>query len=247
MKQVNTLVEEFMMDDQDRMAGQDTNEVKNTPPAESQSRIREAVDDVRRRISEDVDVVREYEERYQRRSRLEMPETPRIVTPQKAKRRVQNANVNERKWAALAHASTLLTALVALSSGGVGMLVTMFIPFAIYFAFRNKSEFIAFHALQAFAIQIIGTIGFLALVVGGLLVWGVLLLISLLLCLLIIGIPLLIIVVLALPVFLLATLALPIGMVIYSVIATAETWSGHDYRYPYIARWVEDQIHSGMI
>jgi uncharacterized Tic20 family protein len=75
----------------------------------------------------------------------------------------------------------------------------------------------------------------------------VLLLISLLLCLLIIGIPLLIIVVLALPVFLLATLALPIGMVIYSVIATAETWSGHDYRYPYIARWVEDQIHSGMI
>ncbi|MCC6799763.1 MAG: DUF4870 domain-containing protein, partial [Anaerolineae bacterium] len=39
-----------------------------------------------------------------------------------------------------------------------------------------------------------------------------------------------------------ASFALPVGMVIYSIIAAIETWNGHDYRYPYIARWVEHQL-----
>ena len=41
-----------------------------------------------------------------------------------------------------------------------------------------------------------------------------------------------------------ASFALPLGMVIYSIIAAIETWNGHDYRYPYIAKWVERQLVS---
>ncbi len=41
---------------------------------------------------------------------------------------------------------------------------------------------------------------------------------------------------------LVASFALPVGMVIYSIIAAIETWNGHDYRYPYISRWVERQL-----
>jgi len=51
--------------------------------------------------------------------------------------------------------------------------------------------------------------------------------------------------VLAGPVLFVISLALPLGMVIYSVIALTETRSGHNYRFPYIARWVESQMHGG--
>lgn len=254
------------MDDQNRKIDPGTGDES---PTDNQSgggegvpvptRIREAVDDVRKRIREELnqghDVVEEYEARYYGRgkNRLETPATEDVApssevnVPYKPKRWHDPASVseNERKWAALAHGSTLLTALVALGSGGLGVLLTMFIPLCIYFAFRKRSEFVAFHALQAFTIQLVGTIGWLALLVVGLLVWVVLLIVSALLILVLVGIVLFPIVVVAGVLLIVASLALPLGMVIYSVIATAETWTGHNYRYPYIARWVESQMHGG--
>jgi uncharacterized Tic20 family protein len=224
------------------------------------SRIREAVDDVRNRIREEMsqgrDVVEEYEERYHgwNRSRLETPaaggeaaSSEEVRVPQKVKRWHDPASVsqNERKWAALAHGSTLLTALVALGSGGLGVLLTMFIPLFIYFSFRKRSEYVAFHALQAFTIQLIGTIGWMALLVIGILVWVVLLIVSAILIVALVGIVLFPVVLVAGVLLIVASLALPLGMVIYSFIAATETWSGHNYRYPYIARWVESQMHGG--
>jgi uncharacterized Tic20 family protein len=224
------------------------------------SKIREAVEDVRRRIRDEAshgrDVVKEYEERYhgQGRSRLETPPQedsvpgPDVYVPYKPKRWHDPASVseNERKWAALAHASTLLTALVALGSGGLGVLLTMFVPLFIYFSFRKRSEFVAFHALQAFTIQLVGTIGWVALLVVGTVVAIALFFVSLILIVLLVGIILAPVVVLAYVLFVLLSLLLPIGMVIYSVIAAVETWGGHNYRYPYIARWVESQMHGSL-
>jgi uncharacterized Tic20 family protein len=249
------------MDDQDRINNLEADE---TPPADPNnegvpipSRIREAVDDVRRRIKEEIrqeqDVVQEYEERYYgagNRSRLETPkDEPPVAVARKPKRRGKHVDVdeNERKWAALAHASTLLTALVGLGSAGAGVLLTMLIPLFIYFAFRKRSEYVAFHALQAFTIQLVGTIGWLALLVVGTIVWVALIVIAALLILVLVGIVLLPLVILVYPVFILLSLVLPVGMVIYSVIAAVETWSGNNYRIPYIARWVENQMHSGML
>jgi uncharacterized Tic20 family protein len=258
--------QEFKMDDQDRTA--DVGEPGTTdqnPTGESTtgegvpipSQVREAVDDIRQRTRDeahqDEDVVREYEQRYSgarsRRSRLELPvEEPSagVYMPAKTKRRT-DVDVNERKWAALAHSSTLLTALVGLASGGAGVLLTIFIPLFIYFAFRKRSEYVAFHALQAFTIQLIGTVGWLALLITGLVVWVALIILSAILILVLVGIVLLPLVALMLPIFILSSLALPVGMVIYSVIAAVETWNGRDYRYPYIARWVESQMHGSML
>lgn len=249
------------MDEQDRTADVGEQGVADQNPADQNgegvpipSRIRDAVDDIRQRAQDEAnsgeDVIREYEERYSgsRRSRLELPfeEPTGSFMPAKAKRRA-NVDVNERKWAALAHGSTLLTALVGLASGGAGVLITIFIPLFIYFAFRKRSEYVAFHALQAFTIQLVGTVGWLALLIGGLVVWVALLILSAILILVLVGLVLVPLVALMLPVFILASLALPVGMVIYSVIAAVETWNGHDYRYPYIARWVESQMHSSMM
>jgi uncharacterized Tic20 family protein len=260
------------MDDQDRVTGVNSANANGTPPADQgpegegvpiPARIRKAVEDVRQRAKEEAkhgrDVVREYEERYGSRSggrsRLEAPPEDhaalpaKVRPPYKSKRRISPADVdaNERKWAALAHASTLLTALVALFSAGTGVLITIFIPLFIYFAFRNRSEFVAFHALQAFTIQLVGTVGWLALFLVGTVVWVALLILSALLILVLVGLILLPLVVLMYPLFVLASLALPVGMVIYSVIATVETRTGRDYRYPYIARWVESQMYGGML
>lgn len=256
------------MEDQDR--NQDSINQAGVPPADTPidegeavpvpSRIRSAVSEVRQRIKDEIDaerdVVREYEERYYgappgSRRRLEAPPADETgaYAPGKTKRKHDPSTVdkNERKWAALAHASTLLTALVALGSGGLGVLITMFVPLLIYFAFRNRSEFVAFHALQAFTIQLVGTIGWLALVVTGLIVWVILIIISALLILVVVGVALLPIVVLSGVLLLVISLALPLGMVIYSVIAAVETYAGRNYRIPYIARWVESQMYSSFL
>jgi uncharacterized Tic20 family protein len=244
------------MDDQDRQDTRDDNsaEGEGVPVP---SRIRDIVDDARQRLKDELDrgrdVVREYEERYYGpgKSRLETPpagkppeSSSQVYAPAKPKRQYGEVSENERKWAALAHASTLLTALVGLPSAGMGVLITMFVPLLIYFAFRKRSEFVAFHALQAFTIQLIGTIGWMAVLVVGGIIWVALLIISALLVLVLIGIVLLPIVALAGVLALVVSLALPLGMIIYSMIAAVETWSGHNYRIPYIGRWVESQMYS---
>jgi uncharacterized Tic20 family protein len=220
--------------------------------------LRQAVADLARRAEQeadsDDDVVREYEERYYGsvRSRLAAPGTESVEgvrPPANAQHtpRIGPVSENERKWAALAHASTLLTALVALASGGLGVLLTMLIPLFIYFSFRKRSEYVAFHALQAFAIQLVGTVGWLALVVVGTIIGVALLFVSLILMIVLVGFALLPIVILAYIVFILVSLALPLGMVVYAVIAAIETWNGHNYRYPYIARWVEHQMYGDPV
>jgi len=255
------------MDDQDRITdGVDEN--KNPPVDQPEgegvpipSRIRLAVDGVRERLQADADrdVVKEYEERYHGRGRLETPTAsqeqepiegkPVFVPHYKPKRIVNPASVseNERKWAAIAHASTLLTAVLGLATGGAAVLITMFVPLLIYFSFRKRSEFVAFHALQAFTLQLVGTIGWIALLVVGTIAWVALLIVSALLILVAIGVILLPLVILAYPAFIVLSLVLPLGMVIYSVIAAVETHAGHNYRIPYISRWVESQMYSSVL
>lgn len=247
------------MDDEERNTHEET---PDAPPSEHAvegegepipARLRAAVADLAQRASEGErggdEIVREYEERYHggARSRLATPDAPveGVRAPVKIKRAGAAGTVseNERKWAALAHASTLLTALVALVSGGLGVLLTMFVPLAIYFSFRKRSEFVAFHALQAFTIQLVGTIGWLALIVVGTIVGVALLFVSIILMIVLVGFVLAPIIILAYILFVLASLLLPVGMVIYAVIAAVETWNGHNYRYPYIARWVDSQMH----
>jgi len=57
--------------------------------------------------------------------------------------------------AALAHASIILT-LVLGAAGGIGAPVGLAVPLAMYFGYREKSRFVAFHALQSFVYQVAG-------------------------------------------------------------------------------------------
>ena len=239
------------MDDQDRL---DPMGVNDRPPV---NRLTEddppRVLEVNGVSDDERDVVQEYEDRYYGSRRLEAPPEPAddsgawgapawSTVSDKTKRKTESSvSDNERKWAALAHGSTLLTALTLIFTAGVGTLITMFVPLLIYFSFRKRSEYVAFQALQAFTAQLIGTIGWLALFVVATIAAVVL---TVVFAITIVGIPLIILVWLAWILLVVASLLMPVGMVIYSVIALVETRSGHNYRMPRVARWVEGQMYN---
>ncbi len=188
------------------------------------------------------DVVREYEKRYygpreEKGKRREMPRSYSTL----------RVSEDEKLWAAVAHGSVWITLLTMVLSYGFLVPISIFIPLVIYFVFRKQSDYVAFHALQAFVIQLLGTVGaFTLLTVGGA-VWVVGLVIALLAMVILIGfvlVPVWGIVGVAL---LAATIGLPIAMVFYSTVAAIETYNGRDYRYPFIARWVDRQLAGGLL
>ena len=148
----------------------------------------------------------------------------------------------ERTLAALAHASTLLTLLVGVPTLGLGGVLFAFIPFLIYLSYKDKSRFIAYHAAQAFALQVIGTVGWFVLLVAGGLVVTVLWIVTGLLSAILIGLILI-------PVAILVTLAVctvwigaPFVVGAFSLVGTIETANGHEYHYPYVGQWVTDWL-----
>jgi uncharacterized Tic20 family protein len=207
------------------------------------------------KATDDVEsLVREYEEKYNGFRAAESGQVSdtangkaKYAPPPKPKRvTVIGANVSddERMWAAIAHGSAVLTLILGLMSAGVISLFTLFIPLGIYFTYRHRSEFVAYAALQAFALQLLGTVGFVAVLVGGALV-SVLLTVVLAITLIgIIGIPF---VWLAFAILALAALALPLGMLVFGMIAAWESYQGKDYRYPIISAWLDRQMHVGFM
>lgn len=182
------------------------------------------------------------EDKPKRRPRLEMPlgEMPRSYS-------TLNISDDERLWATIAHASAWVTLIGGIASIGAVLPISIFIPLAIYFAFRRRSDFVAFHALQAFVLQLFGTVGaLLVLAVGGL-VWLVGLVVVLLAMVVLIGfvlVPLWGLVGLALG---LVVALMPLVMVFFSTIAAIETYNGRDYRYLFIGRWVDRQLAGGFL
>ena len=73
--------------------------------------------------------------------------------------------IAEKNWtlAALAHATVLIT-LVLSTAGGVGILIGPAIALAMYWGYREKSHFVAFHALQSCVYQIAGILAYGALI-----------------------------------------------------------------------------------
>jgi hypothetical protein len=148
----------------------------------------------------------------------------------------------ERTLAALAHASTFLTLLVGVPTLGLGGILFAFIPFVIYLSYKDRSRFVANQAAQAFALQVIGTVGWFVLLLAGGLVTAVLWLVTGVLSMILIGLILI-------PVAILVTLAIitiwigaPFVFVAFALVSTIETANGHDYRYPYVGQWVSDWL-----
>jgi uncharacterized Tic20 family protein len=151
----------------------------------------------------------------------------------------------DRTWAVLAHASTLLTLLASIVSGGIGGIIFVVIPLAIYLSFKDHSRFVAYHAAQALIMQLAATVGWLAAVLIGSLALVLLWAVTGLLCIILVGILLIPIMVLVTVLYVLAILLAPLIFGGYAIVGMAEAGNGQDYSYPwigdYVRGWLEQQ------
>jgi uncharacterized Tic20 family protein len=144
----------------------------------------------------------------------------------------------EMSWAALAHASILLTLLLGLASGGLAAILGPIVPAIIWYVFRDKSEYVVEQARQATLFQLAGIVALLVLTVFGTLLVGVGWAVSAVLVLVLIGLILLPIMLLVTLLWIVAIIALPIVQVVYGCYAAIEAFNGRPVRY----WWVADMI-----
>jgi uncharacterized Tic20 family protein len=143
--------------------------------------------------------------------------------------------------AALAHASILVTFLIGVGSGGLGAILGVLIPLAIWYSYRDKSTFTANQALHATVYQVACVLSVLAFaVVGSILVvvgWTV----SAALTAILIGLCLMPFALLVTLLLVAGVLALPIVQLVYGLYAAYEVYQGRDFRYKWVSDWVDQQ------
>ncbi len=168
------------------------------------------------------------------------PPAPRPAEPRRAVVKGEPLSTeDERLWAMLSHASVPLTLVLSIFSAGVLLPIVIFAPLVIYFVYRDRSRFVAYHALQAFVMQLVATFGVLGVGIVGVILLGLAIAVSAVLSIVLVGIPFLILFVLGLVVFILAVIAAPFVLGVYSLVAAIETYNGRDFRYKWIGEWVE--------
>ena len=148
----------------------------------------------------------------------------------------------ERTWAALAHLSTVLTLLVSLGTAGIGGLFLVFVPFVIYLIYKDKSRFVSFQAAQAFALQVVGTVGYFAMIVLGAALLIVAWVITGVLSAILIGIILIPVALVLTLAYVLLLVAAPFVLGGYSIAAAVESGGGANYYYPYLGQWVSEWL-----
>jgi hypothetical protein len=126
------------------------------------------------------------------------------------------SDADERLWSALAHLSALLNAV----TGFLGVVIS----FVIYLAYKDRSEKVAFHALQATYFQLVFIIGagVLASVFGFVTVMLATVLIGII-CIPIAG----------------ALVLIPVGAMIYALLGGLQVYQGETFRYALVADWAE--------
>ncbi len=191
------------------------------------------------------ETVRDYERRYEGEGE-EQPIRPRRREMPRSYSTLRVSD-DEKTWAAVAHGSVWVTLVGGLISGGAILPLSVFIPLVIYFLFRRKSDYVAFHALQAFVLQLIGTVGAFALLLVGGLIWGIGMVIALLAVVVLVGFILVPFWGLVGILLLGMDVTLPIAMIFFGTYAAIETYNGRDFRYPFIARWVDRQLAGGYL
>lgn len=158
-----------------------------------------------------------------------------------------NVTNEERLWAAVAHASVWLTLAGGIFTGGFVVPLSVFIPLVIYLMYRKQSDYVAFHALQAFTLQLLGTVGALVLFVVGGIAWAVGMVIALLAIVVLAGLVLVPLWGLLGVILLLVVGLMPLAALLFGTIAAVETYNGRDYRYPFISRWIDRQLAGGFL
>ena len=134
------------------------------------------------------------------------------------------ASPSDRQWAAAAHASALLLALLtSWFSGFAGMLAAGI----VYLAKRDDSAFVAGHAREALNFNLSMFLYACAVIAIGMVLLGA--------TVLTLGIGLIV----TLPaglLLLVAVAAIAVLWLVCSIVATAKAWNGEEYRYPLTLR-----------
>lgn len=143
--------------------------------------------------------------------------------------------------AALAHASVLLTLALAMA-GGVGVPAGLAVPVVMYFGYRERSRFVALHALQAFLYQIAGlliyTVGAALLVTAVSVAWTI----SGALAAVLVGFLLMPSALVLTVLMVLFLVGGPIAWVGYGLYAAYQTYHGSDFRYRVVGDWLEREV-----
>jgi len=148
------------------------------------------------------------------------------------------------EWTAamLAHASALLTLILGMA-GGVGALVGPVVPLAMYFGYRQRSHFVAFHALQSFVYQVAGVLLYAVLAavlaVGVAIAWTV----SGLLSAVLIGLLLMPLALLLTLLMVLLLVCVPFAWLGYGLYAAYQVHQGRDFHYWLIGEWLEREVN----
>jgi uncharacterized Tic20 family protein len=148
---------------------------------------------------------------------------------------------NERIWAALAHATVLLTFILGVASGGLAVIVAALLPLVIWLAFRDRSRFVAFHAMQATVFQLGSLAAWIALLIVGAAILIPAWIVTALLLVVLIGfllLPLTLVLTIALPA---ALIVLPMATLVYGLYAAIEVYAGREFRYWLVADWIEQR------
>lgn len=143
--------------------------------------------------------------------------------------------------AALAHASILLTVVLAFA-GGVGALLGLTIPLVIYLSYRGRSRYIAYHALQAIVYQGVGLAGYLVLVLVFALIVTAAWTIVGLLSAVAVGFLLMPAALLMTSLMAIVILLAPLTWVGYGLYAAYEVYQGGHFRYISLGEWVERKV-----
>jgi len=146
---------------------------------------------------------------------------------------------DERAWAAIAHASALITMLFGAVTGGALCLVGPIVPLVIWLVFRERSRFVARHALQATVFQALVVVISVAIAILGLVLVVAAWVGTIMLMAAIVGI-LLIPVALALTLLWgVVSLGLPVAALVYACYGAYEVAEGRDFRYYLVGHWVD--------
>ncbi len=169
-------------------------------------------------------------------------ETRRLATEERAVIAVPPAYLGlsreEMTWAALAHASVLLTLLLGVVSGGVIALLGPIVPALIWYTYRERSEYVVDQARQATIFQLMGILGILVLALVGAAAVTIGWAVSAALSLVLIGLLLLPLMLILSIVWAGALIALPIALAFYGIYAALEAHNGRPFRY----RWIADLV-----
>jgi len=143
--------------------------------------------------------------------------------------------------AALAHASILLT-MVSAFAGGVGALIGLVVPLVLYLSYRERSRFVAFHALQALVYQGVGVLAYLAIAAALALVVTAVWVITGLLSAVAIGFLLMPAALLITGLIVIVLLIAPLAWVVYGLYAAYQVYQGGAFRYWLVSDWLEREV-----